>query len=66
MHGRLQKHILGFSGGNLKERDHLADEYIDGDNIKMDIKAVEWEDFGWIGLSHDRDNGLGHSNDIVD
>jgi hypothetical protein len=36
-HGRKQKCILGFSGGNLKERDHWADVYIDEDNIKMDV-----------------------------
>jgi hypothetical protein len=41
MHGRLQKCVLGFNGGNLKERDHLADVYIDGDNIKIDINLLK-------------------------
>jgi hypothetical protein len=60
------KCILGFGGGSLKERDPLEDVYLDGDSIKMDIKDIEWEGFGWIGLSQDRDSGLGHSNDFVD
>jgi hypothetical protein len=32
----------------------------------MDIKEIEWEDVGWIDLSHDRNNVRGHSNDCMD
>ena len=34
---------------DLRERDHAEDPGVDGgDNIKLDLKAVEWE--AWSGL----------------
>ena len=33
----------GFWWGSLRERDHLEDPGIDGDNIKMDFQEVGWE-----------------------
>jgi hypothetical protein len=65
-HGRLHECILGFGGGNLKEGEYLEGVCIVGDNIKMDIKELEWEGVGLIDLSHNRDNGLGHNSDYLD
>jgi len=44
----------GFWWGNLGEGDDLEEVELDGDNIKMDIKAVELEGVNWIGLFQNR------------
>ena len=43
-----------FKWGNLREGDHLEDPDVDEDNIKMDLREVEWGR-DWIGLAQDRD-----------
>ena len=46
----------GFWWGNLRERDHLGDRGIDGeDNIQMDLQEVGYGVMDWIGLAQDRD-----------
>ena len=44
-----------FWWGNLRERDHLGDPSIDGDNIKMDLQEVGCGCMDWIELAHDKD-----------
>jgi hypothetical protein len=41
--------------GILRERDHLEDPCIDGDNTKMDLQEVECEGMDWISVAQDRD-----------
>jgi len=46
-------------GGNLRERDHLEDRGIDGDNIKMDLQevgCVVWAGSSWLRIG----TGGGH------
>jgi hypothetical protein len=50
--GRGEEHT-GFWWGNRRERDHLEDPGVDGDNIKMDLE-VGWG-MDWIDLPQDRD-----------
>jgi hypothetical protein len=53
--GRNDKH-MGVFKRNLKERDHFEEVgWGWEDNIKMDLKEVEWEDIDWIILAQDRD-----------
>jgi hypothetical protein len=43
----------GFWWGDLSERYHLADPGLYGDNIKIDLQIVGWDD--WIELAQDTD-----------
>ena len=45
----------GFWCGGLRERDHLEDPGIDGDNIKMDLQELGCGGMDWIKLAQDRD-----------
>ena len=38
---------IGFWWGNLKERDHLKDPCVDGDNIKMNLHEVGCGGVDW-------------------
>ena len=47
----------GFWRGNLRERDHLGDPGVDGeDNIKMDLQEVGGGCEDWMELAQDRDS----------
>jgi len=49
----------GFWWVNLRERDHLEDPSVDGDNIKMDIQEVDeglWTGSSWLRIGR----GGGH------
>jgi len=40
----------------LKGKEHLEDIILDGeDNIRMDLRGIEWEDVDWMHLAEDRD-----------
>jgi len=44
-----------FWWGDLMERERpLGRPMLDGDNIKMYLQEVEWEDIDWIYLNQDR------------
>ena len=45
----------GFWWGNLRERDHLKDPGVEGDNIKMDLQELGCGGMDWIDLAQDRD-----------
>jgi len=46
----------GFWWGNLRERDHLGDQGVDGeDNIKMDLQEIGCGDMEWFELVQNRD-----------
>jgi len=45
----------GFWLGNLRERYHLEDPYLDEGNIKMDLQEAGYESMDWIELTQDRD-----------
>jgi hypothetical protein len=45
----------GFWWGNLRERDHLEDRDVDGDNIKMDLQEGGCGGMDWIDLAQNRD-----------
>ena len=49
-------HMLGFGGGNLRERDHLGDPGVDG-RIMLRWIFRKWDVGGmdWIELTQDRD-----------
>jgi len=44
----------GFWCGDLRERDHLENLGIDGENVKMDLQEVGW-DRDWLDLAQDKD-----------
>jgi hypothetical protein len=39
----------------LRERDHLGDPGVDGDNIKMNLQEGGWRGMDWIDLAENRD-----------
>ena len=41
--------------GNLRERYHLVETNVDGDNIKMDLQEVGKGGMNWIDLAQDKD-----------
>jgi hypothetical protein len=41
--------------GKLRERYHLGDPGVCGDNIKIDLQEVRCGSMGWIKLAQDRD-----------
>jgi hypothetical protein len=46
----------GFWWGNLREREHLEDLGVDGENsVKIGFREVGWGGMGWIDLACDRD-----------
>ena len=47
-YGGMERFHTGFWWGNLRERDHLEDPSVDGDNIKKDLQEVCWG--AWSGL----------------
>ena len=48
----------GFWWGDLRERDHLGDPGLYGDNIKMDLQIVGWGTTGLILLRIRSGGGL--------
>jgi hypothetical protein len=55
----------GFCWGNLRERDHLEDPYVDEDNIKMDLQEVGCGGVDWIELAQDRDRLRALANAVM-
>ena len=47
--GAKERHIQGFGGGNLRERDHLGDPGIDGTILRWIFR--KWDVGVWIGSS---------------
>jgi len=45
----------GFWCGDLRERHHLEQLGIDGENAEMDLQEVGW-DRDWVDLAQDRDS----------
>jgi hypothetical protein len=35
------------------------------DNIRMDLKEIEWDGMDWIGLAHDRDQWRSLVNTVI-
>jgi hypothetical protein len=55
MNGRKEICIQGFGGGDLRERDHLEDQGVDG-RIILRWKFMKWVGgMDWINLAQDRD-----------
>jgi hypothetical protein len=52
--GRRGMHIQ-YWWGSQTVRDHWEDLDIVVDNIKMDLKEIEWDGTDWIDLAQDRD-----------
>ena len=50
MYGRGERHVQGFGGGNLRERDHWGDPGIDG-RIMLRWIFRKWDVGVWTGLS---------------
>jgi hypothetical protein len=50
---------------NLKGRDHSEDMAVDGDNIRMDVRKIWWEDVDWIHLAQYRDQWRAHVNTVM-
>jgi len=44
----------GFCSGDLRERNHLEDIGVDGDNIKINLQEVRWGCVDWIDLAQDK------------
>jgi hypothetical protein len=41
---------------SLKEGDHCEDLHVGGeDNIKMDLREIEWDGVEWIDMAQDMD-----------
>jgi hypothetical protein len=40
---------------SLNGRDHLENFGVDGDNIKVDLREIEFVGVGWIHVTQDRD-----------
>jgi hypothetical protein len=53
-YGRQQTCIQGSESADVRERDHLVNLGIDGENVKMDLQEVGW-DRDWLDLAQDRD-----------
>jgi hypothetical protein len=62
--GREARHIQGFDGGNLKERNHLENPGIDGRIILREIFR-KWDVGVWTGLNWLRVGAGGGQVDAV-
>ena len=62
--GRGEVHTR-FRWGNLRERDHLEDRDIDGDNIKTDLQEMGCGGMDWIELAQDRDRLRALVNEVM-
>jgi len=47
----------------LRERDHLEDPDVDGENIKMGLNDIIWEVVDWIDVAQDRGQVVGCCED---
>jgi hypothetical protein len=45
---------IGYWWEIQKERDHWEDQEVCVDNIKMDLREIEWDSNDWIDLAEDR------------
>jgi hypothetical protein len=50
-----EEFIQGFGGKTEGKRQLRGSELRRGDNIKMDIREIEWNDTDWIHVIEDRD-----------
>jgi hypothetical protein len=48
-----ERKCTSFWWKNLKERDHLKVQGVDG--LKLDLREIGWEGVVWIHLAHDKD-----------
>jgi len=53
-YGEEERYVLGFGGGNLRERDHLEDPLVDGRKILRWIFRKWHGVMGWIDLAQVR------------
>jgi len=51
--------------GCLKERDHLEDKDVDGNNITLDLRKIGQEDLDLIHLAQDRDQWRALENAVM-
>ena len=56
----------GFCSGHLRERKHLEDLGVDGDNIKINLLEMTWGGIDWIDLAQDRDRWRALVNAVMD
>ena len=54
-YGEEERHVQGFGGGNLRERDHLGGPRRKWEDNKMDFHGSGMWSMGWIELAQDRD-----------
>jgi hypothetical protein len=64
--GRRGMHI-GYWWEIQKERDHWEHQDVSGvDNVKMDLREIEWDGMDWIDLAQDRDQWRALVNTVID
>jgi hypothetical protein len=54
-----------FWSENLEGRNHAEDLGVDGDNIRIDLREVEWESVDWMHLAQDRDKLWAFLNMVI-
>jgi len=54
--GGVKKNVVTSLLENLKKADYVTDLFVDGEYIRINLKASGWEGLDWIYQAQDRDD----------